>query len=142
MRDRTGQNERTLHTVIPMALAALGWMLVTASDIGWIRILGLVFGSVGAFTAMAVFWALAAPMLSRKTRPVAIALISPGGVLGSALTPLVVGYLRDLTGSFDAGLWYAAALLAAGIVVLFVCGSRTRRHGGPRTDVAVAAEGQ
>ena len=88
-------NERTLHTVIPMAVAALGWMFITASDIGWIRILGLVFVSVGAFSAMAVFWALAAPLLSRKNRPVAIALISAGGVLGSALTPLVVGYLRD-----------------------------------------------
>jgi MFS transporter, ACS family, 4-hydroxyphenylacetate permease len=133
-------NERTLHTVIPMALAALGWMLITASDTGWIRILGLVFGSVGAFTAMAVFWALAAPLLSRKTRPVAIALISAGGVLGSALTPLVVGYLRDLTGSFDAGLWYASALLAGGIVLLFRLPQPQTAARRPNAQLAVAGE--
>jgi ACS family 4-hydroxyphenylacetate permease-like MFS transporter len=116
--DRKG--ERTLHTVIPMALAALGWMIVTASDTGWIRILGLVFVSVGAFTAMAVFWALTAPLLSPRTRPAAIALISSGGVLGSALTPLIVGFLVDYTGgSFDTPLWYASALLAVGIGILF-----------------------
>ena len=103
-----------------MALAALGWMLVTATDTGWIRILGLIFVSVGAFTAMAVFWALTAPLLSPKTRPAAIALISSGGVLGSALSPLIVGYLRERTGSFDTPLWYATSLLAAGIVLLFV----------------------
>ena len=114
------KSERTFHTVIPMALAALGWMLVTATDIGWIRILGLICVSVGAFTAMAVFWALTAPLLSPKTRPAAIALISSGGVLGSALSPLIVGYLRESTGSFDTPLWYATSLLAAGIVLLFV----------------------
>jgi MFS transporter, ACS family, 4-hydroxyphenylacetate permease len=112
--------ERTLHTVIPMALAALGWMLVTASDTGWVRIVGLVFVSVGAFTAMAVFWALTAPLLSPKTRPASIALISSGGTLGSALTPLIVGYLSERTGSFDTPLWYASSLLAVGIVLLFV----------------------
>lgn len=114
------KKERTLHTVIPMALGAVGWLLITTSDLGWIRIPGLVFASVGAYTAMAVFWALAAPLLSPENRPVAIALISSGGVLGSALTPLVVGYLRDLTGSFDAALFYAAALMAGGIVLLLI----------------------
>jgi ACS family 4-hydroxyphenylacetate permease-like MFS transporter len=121
------RNERTLHTVVPMALAAIGWLLITSSDTGWIRILGLVFVSVGAFTAMAVFWALTAPLLSPKSRPASIALISSGGVLGSALTPVIVGYLRERTGSFDTGLWYAAALLAAGIVLLFIVRAQAAR---------------
>jgi ACS family 4-hydroxyphenylacetate permease-like MFS transporter len=111
--------ERRWHTALPMGLAALGWLLVTASDIGWLRIAGLVFVSVGAFTAMAVFWAFTAPLLSPKSRPAAIALISSGGVLGSALSPLIVGYLLDLTGSFDTPLWYATTLLVAGIGLLF-----------------------
>jgi ACS family 4-hydroxyphenylacetate permease-like MFS transporter len=112
------RQERRWHTVGPMALAALGWLLITVTEIGWLRIAGLVFVSVGAFTAMAVFWALAAPMLSPRTRPASIALISSGGVLGSALSPLIVGYLLDLTGSFDTPLWYATALLLMGMGVL------------------------
>jgi ACS family 4-hydroxyphenylacetate permease-like MFS transporter len=113
------QNERRWHTVLPMGLAALGWLLITVTEVGWLRILGLVFVSVGAFTAMAVFWAFTAPMLSPKSRPAAIALISSGGVLGSALSPLIVGYLLDLTGSFDTPLWYATALLLTGVALLF-----------------------
>jgi ACS family 4-hydroxyphenylacetate permease-like MFS transporter len=113
------RSERRWHTALPMGLAALGWLLVTATDAGWLRILGLVFVSVGAFTAMAVFWAFTAPLLSPRSRPAAIALISSGGVLGSALSPLIVGYLLDLTGSFDTPLWYATALLVAGIALLF-----------------------
>jgi ACS family 4-hydroxyphenylacetate permease-like MFS transporter len=102
-----------------MGLAALGWLLITMTDVGWVRILGLVFVSVGAFTAMAVFWAFTAPLLSPKSRPAAIALISSGGVLGSALSPLIVGYLLDLTGSFDTPLWYATTLLLTGMGLLF-----------------------
>jgi ACS family 4-hydroxyphenylacetate permease-like MFS transporter len=113
------RNERKWHTVLPMGLAALGWLLITVTDVGWLRILGLVFVSVGAFTAMAVFWAFTAPLLSPKSRPAAIALISSGGVLGSALSPLIVGYLLDLTGSFDTPLWYATTLLLIGASLLF-----------------------
>jgi ACS family 4-hydroxyphenylacetate permease-like MFS transporter len=113
------RSERRWHTALPMGLAALGWLLVTASDVGSLRIAGLVLVSVGAFTAMAVFWAFTAPLLSPKSRPAAIALISSGGVLGSALSPLIVGYLLDLTGSFDTPLWYAATLLVAGMGLLF-----------------------
>jgi ACS family 4-hydroxyphenylacetate permease-like MFS transporter len=113
------RNERRWHTVLPMGLAALGWLLITVTDAGWLRILGLVFVSVGAFTAMAVFWAFTAPLLSPKSRPAAIALISSGGVLGSALSPLIVGYLLDLTGSFDTPLWYATTLLLTGMGLLF-----------------------
>lgn len=113
------RNERRWHTVLPMGLAALGWLLITITDVGWLRILGLVFVSVGAFTAMAVFWAFTAPLLSPKSRPAAIALISSGGVLGSALSPLIVGYLLDLTGSFDTPLWYATTLLLTGACLLF-----------------------
>ncbi len=121
-----GRNERTWHTVIPMGLAAIGWLTITVSDIGWVRIFGLILVSVGAFTALAVFWALTAPLLSTKSRPASIALINSGGILGAALSPLIVGYLRDLTGSFDTALWYASTLLAIGIVLLF--GVRTLVH--------------
>jgi ACS family 4-hydroxyphenylacetate permease-like MFS transporter len=128
------RQERRWHTVCPMALAALGWLLITVGEIGWLRIVGLVFVSVGAFTAMAVFWALATPMLSSKARPASIALINSGGVLGSALSPLIVGYLLDLTGSFATPLWYATALLLTGIGVLLAVGKPAATRGRQGTE--------
>jgi ACS family 4-hydroxyphenylacetate permease-like MFS transporter len=121
--DRKG--ERTLHTMIPMAVASAGWMTVSLASSGWLRIFGLVLVSAGAFTAMAVFWALSAPLISQENRAAGVALISAGGTLGSALTPLIVGKLKDLTGGFDPGLWYAAILLLIGIGLLALVPKRS-----------------
>jgi ACS family 4-hydroxyphenylacetate permease-like MFS transporter len=49
-----------------------------------------------------------------------IAVINAIGNIGSALNPLVVGWLRDTTHSFTAGLLYAAALMAAGVLFVFL----------------------
>ncbi|MGH9388243.1 MAG: MFS transporter, partial [Vicinamibacteria bacterium] len=49
------RQERTLHIVLPMGLAALGWLLVATAPEPWARFVGLVWVSIGAFAAMAVF---------------------------------------------------------------------------------------
>jgi ACS family 4-hydroxyphenylacetate permease-like MFS transporter len=47
-------------------------------------------------------------------------LISTAGILGSATSPTIVGFLRDLTHSFNSGLWYAVGLLLLGIVTILI----------------------
>jgi ACS family 4-hydroxyphenylacetate permease-like MFS transporter len=112
--------ERTLHIVLPMALAALGWLLVAASPEPWSRFVGLVWVSVGAFAAMAVFWTVPPAILSTAARPAGIAFISSCGILASATSPLLVGWLRDMTRSFTASILFVATVLvmAAGLVFL------------------------
>jgi ACS family 4-hydroxyphenylacetate permease-like MFS transporter len=107
--DRVG--ERTWHYMLPIAVAASGWVLVSVSDDFPLQLFGLVFATVGAFTGMAIFWTVPASVLSDAGRPAGIALINSAGILGSAVSPFVVGVLRDLTGSFASSLWYATALL-------------------------------
>ncbi len=48
----------------------------------------------------------------------AIAVINAVGNIGSGLSPLMIGILHDLTGSFSAGLWFMTGLLAAGAGVM------------------------
>ncbi|MGH9324423.1 MAG: MFS transporter [Vicinamibacteria bacterium] len=112
--------ERSWHIAIPMGLAASGWLLVAATDVPWLRFLGLVFVSIGAFTAMAVFWTVPPLILSPAARPAGIALISSCGILASATSPLLVGLLRDLTESFTMSLFFVAGVLvsAAGLLLL------------------------
>jgi ACS family 4-hydroxyphenylacetate permease-like MFS transporter len=81
---------------------------------------GLILVSVGAFTGMALFWALATPLLTLEQRPASIALISTAGILGSATSPTIVGFLRDLSHNFNSGLWYAVGLLLLGIVTILI----------------------
>ena len=86
-------------------------MLVSVSGGFPLQLFGLVFAMVGAFAGMAIFWTVPASVLSDAGRPAGIALINSAGILGSAVSPFVVGVLRDLTGSFASSLWYATALL-------------------------------
>ena len=63
---------------------------------------------------MSVFWTTPDHALSFQARAVGIAVINATGNIGSALNPVVVGWLRDLTQSFTTGLIYAAVLLVIG----------------------------
>ncbi len=65
--------------------------------------------------------------LSPKNRPGSIGLISSAGILGSATSPTIVGFLKDLTASFNSGIWYALALLALGILTLLTVQNLARR---------------
>jgi ACS family 4-hydroxyphenylacetate permease-like MFS transporter len=116
--DRTG--ERRWHIVAALALAALGWVVVVLGSEPIIRLLGLVFTTCGAFCAMSTFWTLPQAILSEEARPAGIGFISAVGLLGSAVSPAVIGVLRDLTGSFAAGLFYAAGLLVIAIALIVV----------------------
>lgn len=116
--DRTG--ERRWHIVVAMALTAVGWLLVVVAVAPWVRLLGLVLTTSGAFCAMSTFWTLPQSILSEEARPAGIGFISAVGLCGSAFSPAVIGYLRDLTGTFSAGLVYAAFLLIIGIALILV----------------------
>jgi MFS transporter, ACS family, 4-hydroxyphenylacetate permease len=118
--DRT--KERAWHIVAPMALAALGWIFVASFSLPDLRMLGLVFCSAGGFTAMSVLWAVPPVLLSPQARPAGIAFTSSCGILASITTPLLIGFLRDLTHNFVAGLYFLALILigASALVIAAV----------------------
>jgi MFS transporter, ACS family, 4-hydroxyphenylacetate permease len=122
--DRCG--ERIVHYILPVALTALGWIFVIATGELSFRMLGLVLATAGAFTAMAIFWTVPAAILSEGGRPAGIALVSSAGILASAISPSVIGVLRDLTGSFASGLWYATVLLGISTAAMLSIGPGVR----------------
>jgi MFS transporter, ACS family, 4-hydroxyphenylacetate permease len=127
--------ERLVHTSALYVVTTIGWLAVTVFAMPSLRLTGLVLVSVGAFTAMAMFWTLATPLLSVRNRPGSIAFINTVGIAGSAISPTVVGALRDLTHSFDSAIWYTIGLLVLGVVALNV--AATALKAGSR---GVAAE--
>ena len=114
--DRT--QERTWHVVAALLMATAGWLIVIFFPEPILRLVGLVFTVSGAFCAMCVFWALPQALLSEEARPAGIGLISAVGLLGSAVSPAVIGVLRDLTGNFSAGLFYVAGLLVVSVALI------------------------
>jgi len=123
------RNERDWHLRIAMLAAAIGWLLVITSSVSEVRYLGLIFVSLGSFCALLTFWTFPASsaILSSEARPAGIALINCVGIGGgSAIGPLVVGYLKDLTGSFTAGLVYVLAMLIMAVICITILAAQTR----------------
>lgn len=121
--------ERKHHTALPYLFAAAGWLLASATDHSLIQLLGIVMASVGSFTAMAIFWTTPDRSISLEARAVGIAVINATGNIGSAVSPLLIGWFKDLTGSFNSGLYFVSALLIVGAVLVWripMVGSRPR----------------
>ena len=112
------RKERKMHTILPYLFAAAGWLLASATHHSLIQLIGIIMASVGSFTAMAIFWTTPDRVISLQSRAVALAVINAIGNVGSAVSPLLIGILRDTTGSFSSGLWFVAGLLIVGALVL------------------------
>jgi len=112
--------ERKWHLVLPMLMAAAGWMFAAYAGNPMVQLCGICMAATGSYTAMSIFWTTPDQALTFKARAIGIAVINAFGNTGSALNPLVVGWLKDLTQSFTAGILYAAVLLVIGALLTFM----------------------
>jgi MFS transporter, ACS family, 4-hydroxyphenylacetate permease len=122
------RNERDWHLRVAMLVAALGWLFVISSDIAPLRYLGLILVSMGSFCSLLTFWTLPASsaILSSEARPAGIAMINCVGIGGgSSIGPFIIGYLKDLTGTFTSGLLYVVAMLVVGVICIALVAGRT-----------------
>ncbi|MDE9430733.1 4-hydroxyphenylacetate permease [Xenorhabdus bovienii] len=122
--------ERKMHTALPYLFAAAGWILTSLTNHSMVQLLGIIMASTGSFTAMAVFWTTPDQSISLRARAIGIAVINATGNVGSAVSPLLIGWLKDQTGSFNSGLYFVAGLLIIGaLMVLFIPMKQTQRSG-------------
>ncbi len=117
-RRSDSKQERKWHLMLPMLWSAAGWLCTAYSSHPAVQLLGVCLASAGSYTAMSIFWTTPDQALSLRARAVGIAVINATGNIGSALNPLVVGWLKDATQSFTAGLLYATVLLVIGAIVV------------------------
>lgn len=111
-------NERKIHTLLPYLFAAAGWILTATSSNPMLQFSGIVMASAGAFAAMVIFWTTPDQSISIQARALGIAVINATGMTGAALGPLLMGWMKDITGSFNAGIYMVAAFLVLGAVVI------------------------
>jgi len=113
------RQERFIHYAIPVGIAGLGWLCVIMFSLPVLQLIGLVLCTAGGFTGMVILWTLPPNVIPVTARPLGIALLSSAGIAASITSPAVIGNLRDLTGSFNAGIWYSLVLLTVSIVLIF-----------------------
>jgi ACS family 4-hydroxyphenylacetate permease-like MFS transporter len=125
------KQERRWHLMLPMLLSAAGWLCTAATSNPALQLLGICMASAGSYTAMSIFWTTPDQALSFKAQAIGIAVINATGNISSALNPVIVGWLKDVTHSFSAGVVYAAILLLIGaalVVALPIDGRKRAAH--------------
>ncbi len=121
------RDERAWHIRIALVIAALGWVIVAAAAMPQLRFCGLILASAGSFCALATFWTLCGSMLSQAAGPAGMALINCVGIAGgSAVTPSVVGILKDWSGSFAPGILFVVAAVVLAIVLVTMVAAQQR----------------
>jgi MFS family permease len=109
--DRSGNRRGVLAAGMAMAAAGLLGVAATGPIVGVAFLCVSTFGLLGAIP---VFWGIPAALLSGRAAAGAIAMINAIGVMGGLIGPVLVGALRDATGSLDAGMVALAVVLALG----------------------------
>jgi MFS family permease len=115
--DRT--MERKGHVAVALLMAAIGIGLSGLVSNPIIVMALLCFAQIGVSSVPAMFWPLPASFLTGASAAAGIAAINSLGNLSGFAGPFAMGYLKDLTGNFTAGLLLLAgcAVLGAAVVV-------------------------
>jgi len=109
------RKERRWHIAIPALAGAIGlaastWLPQTPV---W-AVASLTIATMGILTGLAQFWCLPPAFLAGTAAAAGIALINSVGNLAGFVSPFIVGWIKDLSGSTDTGLYVIAVSLVVG----------------------------
>jgi ACS family tartrate transporter-like MFS transporter len=118
--DKTG--ERRLHTALPIFVACIGFVFAIASGHNLALIVAsFCVVSIGAHSYLPSFWAMPTAFLTESAAAAAIGLINSVGNLGGFFGPSALGYLKDETKGYSAGMAVlSVSLLCAGLLVMAI----------------------
>ena len=112
--------ERRWHLIVASTLGAVGLAFAGWSGASYWALLGMSAATVGIYGSRAAFWPMPSIFLTGTAAAGAIALINATGNLGGYFGPFIVGWIKDSTKSFEAGLYFLAACsLMAAIITFF-----------------------
>jgi len=116
--DRTG--ERHWHLIVCSLLGAAGFWLSSAyeHDIH-VALLGTTIAASGLLSAISLSWSLPTAYLTGTAAAAGIATINSIGNLSGFVSPLIIGWIKDTTGSLSGGLHFLAASLAFSAILVF-----------------------
>jgi MFS transporter, ACS family, tartrate transporter len=113
--------ERRSHTVVAFMIVALGMVVTALTPSPYVRLFALSFAGFGVFAVLPAFWAMPTAFLSGTAAAAGVAYINSIANISGFVGPFVMGYIKDLTGSFDGGLLVIAGVsLISGIVTLCI----------------------
>jgi D-galactonate transporter len=110
--------ERRWHFAIASALGGLGMLLSTiyGSNVV-IALAALSLGTAGLLATMPVFWTYPSAILTGTAAAAGIAMINSIGNLAGFVSPSIIGFMKDVTQSTNAGMYVVSAALFLGAIL-------------------------
>jgi len=134
--DRTG--ERKGHVAACALTGAVGLVLAAGNPTSVAMIVfSFALSQLGQRSVQGVFWAIPPMFLGGTAAAAGIALINSVGNLGGFFGPTVMGWLRQVSGSYSAGLLVLASALVLEAVLVMTL--RLPAEAGQRAKTAVTA---
>src|SRR5262249_52606817 len=119
--------ERRWNLFFTCLAAAVGLLIAAMLSSSLWALAGLSLATIGFYGMKTSFWPLPSTFMSGTAAAAAIAAINSLGNFGGLIGPVAVGWLKDNTGTFEAGLYFLAAcgLLSALTTLITVHERRT-----------------
>jgi MFS transporter, ACS family, tartrate transporter len=111
--------ERRWHLIAASTVGALGLAFAAWSGASYWALIGMSAATVGIYGSRAAFWPMPSIFLTGTAAAGAIAMINAIGNLGGYFGPFIVGWIKDSSGKFEAGLYFLAACSMACAVISF-----------------------
>jgi MFS transporter, ACS family, tartrate transporter len=132
--------ERRWHLIAASTLGAVGLAFAAWSGASYWALLGMSAATAGIYGSRAAFWPMPSIFLTGTAAAGAIALINATGNLGGYFGPFIVGWIKDSTNSFEAGLYFLAACsLMSAIIAFFAARAAGDPAARARADARTAA---
>ena len=137
--DRFGH--KLLNLAFALSLGAIGLVLSVAFSSLVPAMVGLTLALVGTISARTVFYTIPQSFLTGAAAAGGLAFINSVGAAGGFFGPFLVGWLKDATGSYDAGMLCMAAILgvAIGLTLLLLVFMRAPTAAGPEVVASAKA---
>jgi D-galactonate transporter len=124
-------HERRWNLFFACLAGAVGLAIAALFSHSFIVLAALGLATIGFYGMKAPFWPLPATFMSGTAAAASIAAINSVGNLGGIIGPMTVGWLKDKTGTFEAGLYALACFALMSAVVTLITVRASRRNVAP-----------
>jgi MFS transporter, ACS family, tartrate transporter len=111
--------ERRYHVSIPFLFACFGLIGITLTSNLWISLAFVCITMGSLFALVGPFWAMSSTYFKNEGQAaVGIALINSVANLGGFCGPYLMGFLKDITGTINAGVYTLACFALMGFIMV------------------------
>lgn len=124
-RSSDARRERRWHLAVPAVVGAIGLTMSAVYDTHTVfAMIALTVATAGIITCIPQFYTLPPAILAGAAAAMGIALANSVGSLAGFVSPYLLGWIKDLTGSTNGGVITLAATLVIGAALVFTVPAR------------------